>query len=324
MDFLTDLVKGQILNKATIDSTVNANYYPQDLSKVIYLNGAPPAPFLQRLAVGDAVGNPHTWNQIALSAPTGTSSYFPETVAPATGFTDISPKSNTIFRAGKSVEITDQAAALYSKPGGYQLSEASRSRWFKESMALQMNLKTRELINELDWIFINGDKTVTIPLSSGAQDVQCDGLLKFLENNVEDASTADITDDILVDLAEKIYNQYTGRNPQVLYVTSGQKKIVNGWATNVWFTRNRDLEAGKDVSTFNTGFFVLDLEIEPNMPSGTCAMVDHTLMKKMDLIPMTAEGLARVGVTIRRMITYYGSFECGNDRSSGKVIGLNQ
>lgn len=320
---LNELFNYLVVNKAAQDSVSGANFYPEDLSKVIYLEGAPPVPFLRRLGSAPVNGSPHTWNEIGLETPTGTSSYFYEGDAPGVTNSAPTPLSNTLFQAGRAAEVTDKHAALYAKPGGYQLSSQGKLQWFTDVMGLQMMMRTEELIRELDYIFINGDKTTTITASGGRMDVQCDGLLTVLTENVEDASNAALTDDMLIDLAEHIQNQYTGRFPQVLYTTTSQKKTINTWVTNIWFTRTSELTAGVDVSTFNTGFFVVSVEIEPYMPLGSCAMVDHTMWKKCDLLPLRAEPLARTNTSIKRMITYYGTLEYGNQRSSGKVHNLN-
>ncbi len=314
---------GYVISKAAQDSVSGANFHPEDLSQVIYLEGAPPVPFLRRLGTTQCNGSPHYWSEIALASPSGTSAYFYEGQAPTVVSTAPSRLSNTVFQAGLAAEITDKEAALYMKPGGFQLSAQGKAQWFKEEMALQMMLRTEELIRELDYIFINGDKDTTITASGGRTDVQCDGLLTVLTENVEDASNAALTDDMLIDLAEHIQNQYTGRFPQVLYTTTSQKKTINTWVTNIWFTRTSELTAGVDVSTFNTGFFVVSVEIEPYMPTGSCAMVDHSMWKKADLLPLRAEPLARTATSLKRMITYYGTLEFGNQRSSGKVYGLN-
>lgn len=320
---LNEIFDSLMINKAAQDSVSGANFYPQDLSKVIYLEGAPPVPFLRRLATVPCNGSPHIWNEIALETPNGTSSYFYEGDAPAVTSSSPTPLQNTVFQAGRAAEITDKHAALYSKPGGYQLSSQGKTQWFTDVMALQMMMRTEELIRELDYIFINGNKSTTITASVGRTDVQCDGLLTVLTENTENGSGGALTDDMLIDLAEHIQNQYTGRFPQVLYTTTAQKKTINTWVTNIWFTRTSELTAGVDVSTFNTGFFVVSVEIEPYMPTGSCAMVDHTMWKKADLLPLRAEPLARTATSLKRMITYYGTLEYGNQRSSGKVFNLN-
>lgn len=313
-----------MLTKAKQDSVTGANFHPQDLSKVIYLNGSPPTPFLKRLQNGGRVnGSPHYWSKVSLESVTGTSAYFYEGDAPTVTSSTPSQESNTIFQLGKAAQITDKEAALYANPGGFQLADGERMRWFREEMALQMELRTREVIQEMDYIFINGVKETTITASDGKADVQCDGLLEFIATNTDDCSAVAIDDSLLIDLAKAIHDQYSGRYPDVLYVTSAQKKTINTWATNIWFTRDRNLEAGKDVSTFNTGYFIVPIEVEPYMPSGSCAMVDMGMFKKMDLLPLTAEGLARTDTSIKRMITYYGTLECGNDISSGKLYNLS-
>ena len=205
---------------------------------------------------------------------------------------------NSLYQVGSCVEITDKQAQMYSAPGGFQLQEAERLRWFKEEMALQMNMRTREVLQEMDWILIQGDATVTIPASATRTDVQCDGALKWLTNNTVNASSNDIDEDYLVDLGQKIYEQYTGREPDVLYVTSAPEENHKHLTSFSYFNRNRNLEAGKDIGSFNTGYFVVPVVIEPYLPSGQCMMIDHSMFKKQDLLPLRAEPLARVKTSL--------------------------
>jgi hypothetical protein len=82
------------------------------------------------------------------------------------------------------------------------LADGERMRWFREEMALQMELRTREVIQEMDYIFINGVKETTITASDGRADVQCDGLLEFIATNINDCSAVAIDDSLLIDLAK--------------------------------------------------------------------------------------------------------------------------
>lgn len=309
------------VKKATQDSVSGALFHREDFSDIIYLVGSPTTPFLQRIGTGNVKGDPHQWSEIAIEAVSGTSAYFPEGDAPATTRTTIGVLSNTLFQVGKSAKVTDKEAALYSKPGGYRLENKERLRWFREELALQMELRMMEVMNELDYIFLRGDKDTTIVASAGKKDVQCDGVLEFITNNTTDASAAALDEDLLRALGKKIHDRYK-KYPDTLYVNSGHKLLIDEWVSNIWFSRDRDLEAGRNVSTYNNGFFVTGIEIEPNLPAATVAYIDHSMCKRCDLIPLGAEPLARVDTGLQRMITYYGTLEVGTDRSSGKITNL--
>lgn len=307
--------------KATQDSVSGALFHREDFSDIIFLVGSPKTPLLQRMGVGSVKGDPHEWSEVAIEATTGTSSYFVEGEAPGTTRSNITKLSNTLFQVGKSAKVTDKEAALYAKPGGFRLENNERLRWFREELALQMELRMMEVLNELDYIFLRGNKDTTIAASAGRKDVQCDGVLEFIVNNATDASGASLDEDLLKALGKKIADRYKAY-PDTLYVNSTQKGIIDEWVSNIWFSRDRDLEAGRNVSTYNNGYFVTGIEIEPNLPAGVVSYVDHSMVKRCDLIPLGAEPLARIDTGLQRMITYYGTLEMGTDRSSGKIYNL--
>jgi len=311
----------EMLFKAGDTSVLGTLWRRESLDEMLYLNGAPPAPFLQRLSIEPATGDPHYWSKVSLGTIDGTSGYFVEGTAPTGEYKTPTRAHNHLFQNGVCAEITDKQAMLFARSGGFTLRDGSGSQKFTEEMNLQMEINLRTLIQRLDYIFIQGNNDVTI--DGGEQDVQCDGLLEWLVTNATDASSAVISDTLLINLGKDIHDQYGGQFPDTLYVNSNQKKEINTWATNVWFTRNRNLEAGKDVSTFNTGYFILSLVVEPYMPAASCAMVDHNMFSRCDLEGITAQPLAKTNTSQIRMITYYGTLKCGNDLTSGKLYGLS-
>lgn len=312
------------IEKAQQDSSSGAMFHPQDLSNVIYLNGVPEFSFMKRLMVDPNLnGDPHIWSEMAFADATGTGSYFYEGDAPAIVSTVPTRKSNTIFQVGRCAEVTDKQLALFANPGGWRLHSGNSLQRFADEMALQMKGRILETMGDMSYIFINGNKYRTLAASLGRTDVQCHGALNQITNNSQTGGgTSYITDTLIIALAKQIRDRKTGRNPQVLYTNSNQKKTINTWTSNIWFGQNRNLEAGKDVSSYNTGFFIVSLEIDDHIPAGSCMMIDHSMWWRMDLKPLRAEELARVKTSIKRMVTYYGTLKCGNDRSSGKIIGL--
>jgi len=315
----------QYFQKAGQDSVSGALFHPQDLSNIIYLNGVPDHPFMMRCKVDDTLkSDPHIWSEMAFNSASGTSAYFYEGNAPSVVSTVPSQLQNNIFQVGLSAQVTDKQAAMFAKPGGWRLQAGSGMEWFKSEMELQMKGRIIEVLDEKSYILINGVGTTTVAASLTRTDVQCDGMLEQITNNTVAAGSVLIQDDHIISLAKAIRDRKTGRTPQVLYVNSNQKKTMDTWATNIWFGRNRNLEAGRDVSTFNSGFGVFDVVIEDHMPVGSISLIDHAMWWKMDLIPLMAEPLARDSTKVKKMVTYYGTLKCGNDRSSGKITGLSE
>ncbi|HNR64704.1 MAG TPA: hypothetical protein PKJ95_00250, partial [Atribacterota bacterium] len=83
-----------------------------------------------------------------------------------------------------------------------------------------------------------------------------------------------------------------------------------------------------DVSSYNNGYFTCNIDIEYDLPTtedaAVSCMVDHTDMKRAELIPITAEPLAKIDNTVERMITCEMTFEYGTPVSSGQIVGLNE
>uniref|UniRef100_A0A6M3IGK0 Capsid protein n=1 Tax=viral metagenome TaxID=1070528 RepID=A0A6M3IGK0_9ZZZZ len=323
---MIDLSKSRpgAFRKAKQDYVSGAMFHPQDLANIIYLYGIPEHPFMYRLMVDPNIyDSPFYWSEMTFTAATGTGAYFTDGDAPSIASSVPSRKNNTIFRAGLCAQVTDQEAAMYTKAGGWRTyGPGNALQWFQGEIELQMKARTIELLDEMSYIFMRGVKGTTISGSGGRADVQCDGMLTMISNNAVDGTGSYITEDLLKSLAKKIRTQKTGRNPSMLYCNVEQKMEMDTWATNIWFGRNRDLEAGKEVSTFHTGIFILNIEIDDHMPTGSCAMIDHSVWYKMDLIPMMMTPLAKVDTSVKRMVTYYGSLKCGSDRSSGKITGM--
>lgn len=335
MDLLTQMILGALMEKAQLDSTTAANFHRQDLSSTIYLEGMPEAKFFLRLPTTPAKDKLHYWSKTSISAPDGTSGYVTEGARPSDKHTTPDRLHNNLFRRGLACKITATEMALYAASGGWQLSEAGRLQAFNDQMAYQMYMNTKYLLSLLNYVFINGVGTTTI--DGGSADVQCDGLIQALyyydsvptaQGNIVDASGASLTEAMMISLGKLIADRRTGLKPQVQYVTSAQKKIINTWGGTIFFTRNENVPAGRDVSSYNNGYFTCNIDIEYDLPTtedaAVSCMVDHTDMKRAELIPITAEPLAKIDNTVERMITCEMTFEYGTPVSSGQIVGLNE
>jgi len=318
------------LEKAKQTATTGAMFHTQDLSQIIYLDGIPEHKFLQRLMVDENVnGDPHYWSKMSYTRATGTGSHFDDGDKPSVYSTAPTRTSNNIYQVGRCAEVTDKQLLLFAKAfggvggGTWKIHGPGNAlQAFQNELELQVKLRFIELVDEIAEILVNGVGSTTLPGTQGLTDVQCDGMFQFLTNNTVDANAAVLDESHIKTLAKAIRDRMTGRFPQYLYVNSTQKGTINNWATNIWFGRNRELEAGKDVSTFNTGYFVVQIDIDDHIPVGSCAMIDHSVWYKMDLSGIMMSELARINTTLGRMMTYYGTLKCGTDLSSGQIFDL--
>jgi len=338
MDLLTQIVMEHVM-KAQLDSVTAANYHRQDLSPVIYLEGMVDAKFFLRLPTEPMKDKIHYWSKTSIDAPDGTSGYAAEGAKPDDRHTTPDRLSNNLFRRGLACKITDTEIALFAAAGGWDISSAGTLQKFNDEMALQMWLNLKKLLSLLNYVFINGVGTTTIPASSGVADVQCDGLIQALyyydtatpavaQGNIVDAEGASLSEAMIIALGKLIADRRTGMKPQVQYVTSAQKKIINTWGGTLFFTRNENVPAGRDVSTYNNGYFSTNIDIEYDLPTtenyAVSCMVDHTDMKRLDLIPIGVDPLAKIDRTMQKMVNWEGSFKYGTPVSSGQIINLNE
>ena len=333
MDLLK-MITETYLQKATQTSLLGANFSRQDLSPTIYLEGMPPAHFFLRLPVVPAKARQHYWSKTSIPAPDGTAGYAEEGAKPASIENNPDRLSNNLFRRGFTCKITATEMALFAAAGGWNLSEFGILQKFNDELSYQMFIGTKRILSWLNFCYINGDSTVHAPVT-GSTDYQCDGLIKALkyldsnlvaQGNIVDASAQPLSEAMLITLGKQIKDRKTELTPQILYVTTAQKKIINTWGGTLFFTRNTELPGGRDVSTYNTGFFIVNIDVEYDLPTGTgvsaACMVDHTDMKRAELIPMGAEPLAKVDNSIERMLTWEGTFEYGTPVSSGLIENL--
>lgn len=336
MDLLTMILKEALLQKATQTSITGANFSRQDLSRLIYLEGMPAADFFLSLPVVECYAKKHEWSVTSVGAANGTSGYAVEGAKGDSIYNNPTRIFNTCFRRLFTVKITATQMALFAKSGGWILSDSGNRRTFQEEMAYQMYIGLKTMLSWLNYVFINGIKETTI--DGGAADVQCDGLIQALkyydltltstQGNIVDASGASLTEAMLIALGKLIVDRKTGMVPQVTYITSAQKTIVNTWGGTIFFTRNDAMPAGKDVDTYNNGRFTTRFKVEYDLPTGTdvavTAVVDHTDMKRADLIPIGADDMAKVDNSVEKMMSWEGTLEYGTPLSSGIIINLNE
>jgi hypothetical protein len=297
-----------------LDSVVGANFERKDLSDLITLQDGPKRPLLQMMAITRAKGKTHFWDEQGLIMPTGSTAFYAEGGKPAADAQSPVQLNNVTFRAGKVAAVTDTEVAIWTGAGSYRLQDGELERLYQQAIDFQTRLKTVEVLNELEYIFLLGARS-----NNSASVSQCDGLVTWVTNNAPAAnvineSSAALTETMLKDAGRIQASQKTPYLPDTILCTFGQKEIINSFApsTRVMISGSageRGLVGGVEVDVYDTGYSRCDIIVHPWLTTGDLLMFNKSLVKRADLIPLGAEPLARIATSIERMVTYEGTLE---------------
>lgn len=314
-----------------LDSVVGANFERKDLSSLISLQDGPKRPLLQGPLAGSikAKGKTHFWDEQGLIFPTGSSAFYAEGGKPAADAQSPVQLNNVTFRAGKVAAVTDTERAIWTGAGSYTLADGEMERLYQDAVDFQTKLKTTEVLNELEYIFLNGARA-----NNSASVSQCDGIITWLQNNapaqniIAEGSAA-LTETMLRDAGRIQAANKTPFLPDKIYCTFGQKEQMNAFlAANQRILTSQNPSSshytgGLEIESYNTGYSRLDIEIHPWLASGSLLMLCTPLFKRADLIPLGAEPLARIATSIERMVTYEGTLEVRVAKAHMLLTGLN-
>lgn len=336
--------------RKALDSVVGANYERKDLSDVITMQDGPERPVLRTIKSGKAKGKTHYWNEVGLNpAGHGTNTYAEGQKPPGNNNTP-TQLSNVVCRVGAVAQVTDTEAAIWTGAGSYELKDGELERLYQEAIDMDTAIKTEQVLNEMEWMLCNGDQTNPESWAGG----QCDGIFKRITTNVTTyptsaplnvaASNAAAYETAIRALAQQIRQLYTPRVPDLMLVTAPQKAGINAFVGGgagrplVQVINNGQptgLVAGQEVDEYQTGYFKLSVQIEPQIEITALAgkasppttaqlgMIDSAQFSRCDLIPLGAEPLARIATMMERMVTCEFTLEIRNQKSSGKISGCN-
>ncbi|MBB4935656.1 hypothetical protein F4561_006565 [Lipingzhangella halophila] len=201
---------------------------------------------------------------------------------------------------------------------------------------------TNPVANELDWqirqalvqiardiekTFLTG--TFANP-STNADPRKTQGILAAIETNIEDGGGAALTDDMVIDLLQRVW-QNGGIQEQ-----DTATLMANGWQkrqlTELFITDRNYQEAtrnvgGVSVTTIETDFGRLNVVLNRHMPTDQIAVVSVEQCAPVFLnVPgkgfLFVEPLAKVGAAERSQIYGEIGLEYGNEKAHGKITNL--
>lgn len=189
--------------------------------------------------------------------------------APAARFTNRVRKSNytQIFTAG--VEVS-----------GSQL--AAQQHAVADEMDYQKQERLRELIRDLENCVINGTSPSADAQGSSTVRRTMRGIIPSVETNIDDASGAALTEDMLNEVMRGIWDQSAGSIDTIL-VGGAQKRAINQFIASARGydarnTRFRDL-----VSAYESDFGVCRVVLSRWVPADTVVLLDSSRAQVLPL-----------------------------------------
>lgn len=312
-----------------LDTVVGANLIRQDLSPVITIQDGRPRPVLTNAPQVPATAIVHTWDEQGLiGVGTGAASYQDGTTPPIDAQAAVQP-SNKCCRIGKTASVTDDMVAAFTGGGQWTLADGQLEMLVQTAVDFQTELKTREVLDEMEWMHVSGDQTV----SSGFPGGQTDGLSKwalangqvYTPSGATSSAPVAISEAFVKDIMRLISENYPTARPNTVLVPPEGKVDFNGFvgsgAGNPLVrvidakAPTQQLVAGSpEVTMYDTGYGLLNVREEPNLSplynpllTGNAyfnlIFYNDQLVKNASLRKLGAETLARIGTSVQRMVT---------------------
>jgi hypothetical protein len=318
----------EYVSKAALDTTLGANFARQDLSPVISLQSTRPRPVSQFAEQVKATNTIHQWveqgrNGVAGSGGSPIATYsdgsLPNTAAKAP-----TRPQNVTALCGLTAQVTDLMTAVWYGGGAWKLEQASEVKMLADAMDLETELCTLDTLDFIEWMHISGDSSNPQGFAGG----QWDGLLKWgLANGVVVAtggtsgSPINVSENFLKDGARAIAENYPTLFPDTALVPPEVIPDINGYVSNgagrplvQLIGQGQDgaagFVAGQSVAYYNTGYFTVKIELEPNLSplfnpyitNPAIVLYNKKAIKHASLIPFGATPLAKTDTSLRKMI----------------------
>lgn len=358
--------------RKAMDSLVGegGNYERKDISQLISIQDGPLRPILQAqtLRAGTQVpavgsvpckGKTHYWDEQPLAAAAGNTAGYQEGGKPTAQFSAPTQYNNVVGRFGRVAAVTDTMAAIWTGAGSYALADGELERMYREALDFDTELKTSEVLNEIEWSFVQGvsanNTAASIPNSPSAAASYAsvtsnfNGLLEILgatamtsdggsfagsavtgygsgqlvnATGTSYGSSGTLTEQMIRDLARTVAAANTPYMPDLLLVTANQLEVINSFRPSIITLGTEGLVGGASVDKYNTGFSTVVVAYEPQLPSGYMILTNTKLLKRAPLIELGTEPLARVQTQVERMITTEMSCEVRVQKAQGILYNL--
>jgi hypothetical protein len=314
-----------------LDTVVGANLIRQDLSATITLADGRPRPILQNAPQNQATGGVHYWDEQGLIGVGAGAASYAEGDEPAADAQAATRPSNKVCLIGKTASVTDLMIASFMANG--RLADGVLEAKVQGAIDYQIELKTREVLDEMEWMHLQGDSSVTYG-DSTFPGGQTDGLYKWATgtgSNVYTPSGASATTPVAFDenfirhTMRTIALGFPAYMPDTMLIPPELKPDVNtftgaGAGNPIVRILPNDaavtnfVAGSPEVSHYDTGFGVVAVRVEPNLspvfnPSLSGNAYQNVILYNSKAVvhsvlePLQTERLARVKKSVQTMVT---------------------
>ena len=313
------------VSKAALDTIVGANFARQDLSPAIGLLTTRPRPVMQNAPDVPATNTIHQWVEQSRN-PVGTANAtYPQGALPSTqALAPVRPQNQTC-RTGVTAQVTDDEAAVWSGAGTWKLEQGEEERLMQEAIDLQVELATLDVMDQMEWMHVQGDSTNPANMSGG----QTDGLLKWINANGvvvatggTSAAPVNFIEQYVKDGARSSAENYPTMMADTMLIPPELQVDVNGFVgggagrpltqmVGAGPNGTQSLVGGNSVGYYNTGYSIVKIELEPNLSplyntsltQPAVILYNKKAIKNASLIKLGAEPLARTDTSVKKMVT---------------------
>lgn len=188
----------------------------------------------------------------------------------------------------------------------------------------EINDRLIELKRDVEWFFLQGTKTAEDTGTSTPR--QMDGIINLVNaNNVVDAATTALTEDMILDMLQKIW-EAGALGSYTCFMNASEKRAFNNIfknANNVRLLIDQTTnEFGVSVQRYDSDFGRIEVVLNRWMPSGTVLAVDLGFVEIAELRPAFYEDLAKTGDYFQGHVVVENTIKLLNSKAAGKIINL--
>ena len=227
--------------------------------------------------------------------------------------------------------VQEQISLSYSKlASAGQLSGVATTgnQPVQNEMGWQIDKELKAIARDINYILINGEyayKPADADVERGAR-----GLMAAIETNVSNASGQALTETILLDLLQDIYDVggiSEEESALILCNSSQKRRLSKVFITDKNYKEQSRNIAGVNVTTIETDFGRLNVVIDRHMPQTQIAVVSAEMCAPVFLeVPgkglLFVERLAKTGSADKAQIYGEVSLEYGDEKAHGKIVDL--
>lgn len=192
------------------------------------------------------------------------------------------------------------------------------------SFQAEVNDRLIETKRDLEWYFLNGTKTV----EADATPRQMSGLLNLIHaDNVFDATTAGLSESLLLDSLQSIWNA-GAQGEYFMFANATPKRLLNELfknSSNARFIMDKgmDNEYGIGITKIVSDFGNINIILNRHMPANALLTVDLDEVEIAELRGTFYEDLPKSGDYFKGHVLNESTIKLLNSKAGSKIIGVS-